>query len=94
MAQNKLFDWCSISALSATTAHDETSTLELKLEQQKDTIAQLTAQLEQLVQAKQEHESALLEKFKLLLNAKKLKIRDQQRLLAGAHVNKNEGRCT
>jgi hypothetical protein len=65
--------------------------LEDKFKQQKDTVAKLTAQLEQLTDAKREHEAALLEKFKLLLNEKKLKIRDQQRLLADAQINKTTG---
>ena len=34
-----------------------------------------------------EYEQELLEKFSLLLNEKKLKIRDQQRLLAGSRVD-------
>lgn len=41
----------------------------------------------ELVRLKTDNESQLLEKFSLLLNEKKLKIRDQQRLLACSNVD-------
>jgi hypothetical protein len=43
--------------------------------------------LEELVKLKDAHENALLEKFSILLNEKKLKIRDQQRLLSASNVD-------
>ncbi|KAL9097806.1 MAG: hypothetical protein Q9165_000132 [Trypethelium subeluteriae] len=51
------------------------------------TVDKLQAQLDDLVKSKEEHEEALLNKFRQLLNSKKLKIRDQQRLLAGARID-------
>lgn len=51
------------------------------------TIATLQKQLEDLVKAKEEHEHQLLSKFTLLLDEKKLKIRNQQRILQTANVN-------
>ncbi len=60
-----------------------------QLAAQKETIAKLDEQLEELIQAKKSHEEELLGKFALLLNEKKLKIREQQRLLAGAKVDPN-----
>ena len=53
-------------------------------------VAAMKKQLEELVRVKREHEEALVEKFAVLLNEKKLKIRDQQRLLAGAKVGKED----
>lgn len=47
----------------------------------------LKAQLEELIQTKDKDETALLEKFRDLLNEKKVKIRQQQRLLASAEVD-------
>lgn len=41
----------------------------------------------ELVQLKADNDTQLLEKFSLLLNEKKLKIRDQQRLLQGSNVD-------
>lgn len=52
---------------------------------------QLTAQLDELVKVKKEHEDDLLKKFAALLNSKKLKIRDQQRLLAHAKIDPKAG---
>jgi hypothetical protein len=49
----------------------------------------LTAQLDDLVRAKKSHQDEMLRKCAALLNAKKLKIRDQQRLLANAKVDSN-----
>ena len=49
------------------------------------------SQLDNLIEEKTSHENALLEKFRQLINSKKLKIRDQQRLLAGAKVDPNLG---
>jgi hypothetical protein len=47
----------------------------------------LKNQLEDLITAKTTHEAELLRKFCLILNEKKAKIRDQQRLLASAKVD-------
>ncbi|KAI9689365.1 MAG: hypothetical protein M1822_010016 [Bathelium mastoideum] len=47
----------------------------------------LQVELNDLVKMKGEHEDMLLTKFQQILNSKKLKIRDQQRLLAGARVD-------
>lgn len=50
------------------------------------TVSALNQQLEELITAKEAHENALLSKFAVLLNAKKVKIRAQQRLLAQSTV--------
>ena len=71
----------------ATSLENEVQDLTNKYEEQGKTIQKLTQQLDDLIEAKKQHETSLLEKFRELLNAKKLKIRDQQRLLAGAKVD-------
>lgn len=71
-------------------SRDELLTCKSELETQKNTIAKLTKQLEDLLEAKQQHEDLLLEKVALLLNEKKLKIRDQQRLLSTAKVDEKK----
>jgi hypothetical protein len=43
--------------------------------------------LTELTKLKNEHEDGLIEKFAKILNEKKLKIRDQQRILASANVD-------
>ncbi|KAI9815684.1 MAG: hypothetical protein M1827_002080 [Pycnora praestabilis] len=83
----ELFEWTGIATNAAQTAEDEVISLTAKYRTQQETIAKLSNQLEDLINAKEEHENTLLEKFRELLNSKKLKIRDQQRLLAGAKVD-------
>lgn len=56
-------------------------------DEQSKKIAKLNHELETLIKAKIEHENVLLQNFRELLNSKKLKIRDQQRLLASAKYN-------
>ncbi|RDW95317.1 hypothetical protein BP5796_01080 [Coleophoma crateriformis] len=81
------FDWCGL-ALQATNASSH------KLEDAEKKIKELEAALQEsqasnrdFVKAKADHEDDLLQKFSILLNEKKLKIRDQQRLLASAKVD-------
>lgn len=50
-------------------------------------VAQLQSQLEELLRAKDEDETALLRKFRDLLNEKKVKIREQQQILASTAFN-------
>lgn len=83
----EFFEWTAIAADAASAARDDARELQNKYEAQQVTISKLKSQLDDLVQAKSNHENALLAKFQELLNAKKLKIRDQQRLLAGAKVD-------
>ena len=90
-AEIELFQWAGIAASSAASAELETMSLEFKCKSQEDAIKQLNAQLEDLIKAKEEHENALLGKFVELLNTKKLKIRDQQRLLDAAKMGSSAG---
>lgn len=77
--------------MQSDTIEKDMSDLRVKYEEQSRTVEKLDQQLEDLIKAKKEHENALLEKFQHLLNAKKLKIRDQQRLLASAKVDPEKG---
>ncbi len=79
--------WCGTAVQRGNDLEAEVQDLTNKYEEQGKTIEKLNQQLEDLIEAKKSHENALLEKFRELLNAKKLKIRDQQRLLAGAKVD-------
>ncbi|KAL2041730.1 hypothetical protein N7G274_005514 [Stereocaulon virgatum] len=79
--------WASTAVLRANELESEVQDLTVKYDEQSKMIEKLNQQLEDLIQAKKAHEDALLEKFRELLNSKKLKIRDQQRLLAGAKVD-------
>ncbi|KAI4138673.1 MAG: hypothetical protein LQ341_004560 [Variospora aurantia] len=79
-----LFDWTSTAIARAETAQAEADDLQRRLATQTETMKQLHQQLEELIQAKKDHEDTLLQKFCILLNEKKAKIRDQQRILATA----------
>lgn len=61
--------------------------LKTKLKDQEDEIKALKNSVGELIKAKISHENELLQKFSTLLNEKKLKIRDQQRLLASSNVD-------
>lgn len=77
-------EWCSTSVL----AHEESraslareSNRAVKLEKE---VEDLQTQLNEFIDAKKVDETGLMEKFRDLLNEKKVKIREQQRLLAAA----------
>lgn len=74
----ELFDWCgaSISHSHSLTSTLKSAQLDLVKEQAKS--QKLALQLEELIKAKGENEHSLLEKFSLLLNEKKAKIRELQ----------------
>lgn len=82
-----LFEWTATAADKASDLETALRDLDVKYQNQSKTIQKLSEQLDDLIEAKKEHENMLLEKFQALLNAKKLKIRDQQRLLATAKVD-------
>ena len=58
--------------------------LKIKSNEAEAAVDQLRSQLEELIRAKDEDETALLKKFRDLLNEKKVKIREQQRVLAAS----------
>ncbi|KAL8811364.1 MAG: hypothetical protein Q9200_001858 [Gallowayella weberi] len=76
-----ILDWASTAVLRAENLVSQTLSLQQKLAEQTAIAQRLNQQLEELIKAKKEHEDSLLEKCALLINEKKAKIRDQQRLL-------------
>lgn len=87
----QLFDWTGVAASRADNLGEEISTLKTKYREAETTIKQLHSQLEELIEAKNEHDDQLIGKFVQLLNEKKLKIRNQQRLLSTAKVDPEKG---
>jgi len=87
----ELFDWTSLSVQQTNATEQRIDDLQKELQVQNATIARMRAQMEDFLKAKEEHEHLMLERFAHLLNAKKLKIRDQQRLLVGAKIDENAG---
>jgi uncharacterized protein YigA (DUF484 family) len=80
----ELFEWTGIAAARADVLEQQVSSLTYHYRLAEDTIYKLNEQLEDLMQAKTQHETQLIANFAQLLNEKKLKIRNQQRLLASA----------
>ncbi|UKZ86094.1 uncharacterized protein TrAFT101_001934 [Trichoderma asperellum] len=78
----ELFDWCaeSIDALIRSNAALAEAAAHAK--ELETTVTELKAQLDELVTSKQEDETALLQKFRDLLNEKKVRIREQQKVIA------------
>jgi len=89
-AEIQLFDWCGSAIDQKLMLEAEQSDLRSKYESAQATIASLDAKLEELLKAKADHEEELISKFVLLLNEKKLKIRNQQRLLSTAKVDQKK----
>ncbi|KAK2047532.1 hypothetical protein LZ31DRAFT_138743 [Colletotrichum somersetense] len=82
----ELFDWCAMSAQMANEAKGALASATAKANRLEESVHELKAQLDGLLAAKEADESELLEKFRDLLNEKKVKIRQQQKLLAAASV--------
>lgn len=86
-----IFDWAATAAKAAAEAQHQCASLKAQVDSSQKALSQSRTQLEDLVKTKTAHEDHLLEKLRHLLNTKKLKIRDQQRLLAGAQVDLSTG---
>lgn len=85
------FEWVDTAVATSDGLRTQLETLQSSVTAQQDQVAKLTKQLDELVQAKKDHEEQLLQKFAALLNTKKLKIRDQQRQLMRKRVESETG---
>jgi hypothetical protein len=83
----ELYDWCGLTIKSKDKVSQELEELKAQLKTREEEAKKLDDAMAEMVKVKNDHENELIEKFSLLLNEKKLKIRDQQRLLAGANVD-------
>lgn len=86
------FEWAQASAKAHAKSLQDLADLEARASSEQDTIVKLNAQLDDFIKTKNETEAAMLQQFMELLNEKKRKIRDQNRLLAGAKVDEATGR--
>ncbi|KAJ5556922.1 hypothetical protein N7494_000837 [Penicillium frequentans] len=80
----ELFEWSGLAAARAGELESQVIDLTDRHRAAVDTVQKLKEQLEELIGAKFQHEAQLMANFVQLLNEKKLKIRNQQRLLACA----------
>ncbi|KAF2471326.1 uncharacterized protein BDR25DRAFT_223610 [Lindgomyces ingoldianus] len=83
------FEWAQVSAQAHALALNQIVELKSQLSSKQEVVDKLNFQLEDFLKTKNEGETAMLQQFMQLLNEKKRKIRDQQRLLAGAKVDKS-----
>lgn len=81
------FGWCVSAIASRTKVAEELAAATAQSKSLEQSVEELKSQLDEFIAAKEEDETQLLEKFKDLLNAKKLKIRQQLRLLATAKID-------
>ncbi|KAJ5794435.1 hypothetical protein N7457_001034 [Penicillium paradoxum] len=83
----ELFEWTGLTAVRAHRLEEQVSRLTSRHQIAEETIHRLNEQLEELMRAKAQHENRLMANFVQVLNEKKLKIRNQQRLLTSATVD-------
>ncbi|KAK3293282.1 uncharacterized protein B0H64DRAFT_209764 [Chaetomium fimeti] len=83
----QLFDWCGGAAVEREKFHETVVAEKAKVSDLEARITELRNQLDELTESKKAREAEMLEKFCGLLNEKKVKIREQQRLLSTAQVD-------
>ncbi|KAK6075537.1 hypothetical protein SCUP515_05970 [Seiridium cupressi] len=83
----QIFDWCVAAIGDREKVVNELAVAAARVEELEKATIKLKAQLEDLLKAKEDDEHQLFAKFRDLLNEKKLKIRQQQRLIASADVD-------
>uniref|UniRef100_A0A8H7NLK1 Uncharacterized protein n=1 Tax=Bionectria ochroleuca TaxID=29856 RepID=A0A8H7NLK1_BIOOC len=83
-----VLDWCATAVDAAAESKALTASTATKIQDLESTIADLKNQLDELIKAKDEDETALLFKFRDLLNEKKVKIREQQKVIESAPVTR------
>ncbi|KAI5466925.1 hypothetical protein BGZ63DRAFT_11970 [Mariannaea sp. PMI_226] len=83
----ELFEWCGMAAEASAEGKQAIADLTAKSRGTEATVADLQSQLEELLRVKDEDETAMLQKFRDLLNEKKVKIREQQQVLASTSFN-------
>ena len=71
-----MFDWCGTSVQSRAAIREDLAAATAKARALENAVAELKAQLDEFLRAKESDEMELLEKFRRLLNEKKLKIRE------------------
>lgn len=78
----ELFHWCANSVDALTVSYEAAAKSSAHVQRLEATVEGLRAQLDELVAAKEADETILLQKFRDLLNEKKVKIREQQKIIA------------
>lgn len=82
-----MFDWCLTLADAAAHGREVATETAAELRDMHAAVDELKSQLDELLQAKADDEVALLQKFRQLLNEKKVKIRQQQKIITELNAN-------
>ncbi|KAG9258077.1 uncharacterized protein F5Z01DRAFT_316641 [Emericellopsis atlantica] len=77
-----VLEWCATAVDAVVDCEKRAAASTSKISQLENEVTELRSQVEELIQAKQEDETVLLMKFRDLLNEKKVKIREQQKVIA------------
>ncbi|KIX94150.1 uncharacterized protein Z520_10176 [Fonsecaea multimorphosa CBS 102226] len=85
-----LFGWASQAVEKRDELQEDATSLKEQIKTKDEVMASLQRQIDELVEAKAEHEKQMLSKFALLLNEKKLKIRNMQRILSTAKTDQKK----
>ncbi|PHH81624.1 hypothetical protein CDD82_317 [Ophiocordyceps australis] len=90
----QLYDWCdtALDALAESKAEAQASAARAR--ELEAAVSDLQTQLNELVETKQQDETALLCKFRDLLNEKKVKIREQQKIITATVSQRDEPSCS
>ncbi|KAL7624425.1 hypothetical protein AAE478_005989 [Parahypoxylon ruwenzoriense] len=81
------FEWCVAAIGARSKVEEDLVAATARIRALEGSLKELRDQLDEFIKTKEEDETQLLEKFRDLLNEKKVKIRQQQRLLASADVD-------
>lgn len=89
-----MYDWCGAAITARNQIKLDLAKANARATELESAVNELKDQLEELIKTKEDDESVLLEKFRDLLNEKKLKIREQQRIMASGGVSASFSRPT
>ncbi|KAK5997116.1 hypothetical protein PT974_02468 [Cladobotryum mycophilum] len=85
-----IFQWCVSSQNSLERSNEALAQSIAHAEELEVAVKELKSQLDELITTKQDDETALLQKFRDLLNEKKVKIREQQKIIAAAPLQNSQ----
>lgn len=85
--QLNVLDWCATAVDAAAENKKAAFEASSRARQLEGEVADLKSQLDELIRAKEEDETVLLLKFRDLLNEKKVKIREQQKIITSNPIN-------
>ncbi|KAL7912774.1 hypothetical protein GGI35DRAFT_262507 [Trichoderma velutinum] len=86
----ELFKWCAETTDALAQSNVALAEAAAHAKELETTVKELKSQLDELITSKQDDETALLLKFRDLLNEKKVKIREQQKVLAAGPIQSSQ----